>query len=216
MTNNQTKEHILILGASGNAGREVVGMAVSLGHRVSAVSRNVSEVLDGSPESVLLKDLDVLDLEGLIEASNGVDVIISCLGPGSDGNINLLFEGMSCVIAAARANRINRILGIGGAGILDITDGGDLWKNDPKFPSFLKEISSAHEKSWKLLEKSGIAWTFVCPPMMQSGPVTCEYRLGSNSLLPGGFSIRFSDVAHFLVTEIENKEFLNSRVAIAY
>ncbi len=39
-------------------------------------------------------------------------------------------------------------------------------------------------------------------------PAFVKYRLGSNSLLPGGFSIRFSDVAHFLVTEIENNEFL--------
>jgi putative NADH-flavin reductase len=216
MNDHKSKRHILVLGASGNVGREVVSMAVSLGHQVTAVSRNISEVLDKSPDGVVLRDLDVFDLEGLIDASRGVDAIVSCLGPGSDGNLNLLFEGMGCVIAAARANHIERILGIGGAGLLEMPDGEGLWKDDAKFPSFLRDISAAHYKSLLLLQKSGINWTFVCPPMMQSGPVTCEYRTRTNMLLPGGFAIRFSDVAHFLVTEIESREFINEKVAIAY
>ena len=206
---------IAIIGAGGNVGHYVVSMAASLGHTVTAISRSITSELTDNPPNVTAVNADVLDTEALSSILSGHAVVVSCLGPGSSGENSILYEGMASIIAASRIGGVPRIIGIGGAGLLDIPGNG-LWCESAGFPGFLLDISRAHRKAWQLLHQSGLEWTFVCPPMMQQGEATGEYRVQASELLDSGLSIRFSDVADFIVREIGEKKYIGKRVAIAY
>lgn len=212
---NLSMSKIAIIGAGGNVGHNVVSMASSLGNAVTAISRSITSELTGNPPNVTAIDADVLDTEALSNILHGHEIVVSCLGPGSTGENSILYEGIASIVAAARIAGVPRIIGIGGAGLLDIPGNG-LWCESPGFPGFLRDISRAHQRAWQELKQSGLEWTFVCPPMMQQGEATGEYRVQADELLDSGLSIRFSDVADFIVREIAERRYIGRRVAIAY
>jgi putative NADH-flavin reductase len=190
-------------------------MAAAKGYTITAISRSISSELIENPLNVTPVDADVLDTEALVSILAGHAAVISCLGPGSTGENSILYEGMASIVAASRIAGVPRIIGIGGAGLLDIPGNG-MWCDSPGFPGFLRDISRAHRKALQVLQQSALEWTFVCPPMMQQDEATGEYRVQADQLLDAGLSIRFSDVADFIVREIAECNYIGRRVAIAY
>src|SRR5262249_60970341 len=64
---------LLVTGATGTLGRNVLSTAVAAGHRVGATSRH-----DHPDDNVRWHRCDLLNGEGVDEAVDGVDVILHC------------------------------------------------------------------------------------------------------------------------------------------
>ncbi|MDB5083310.1 MAG: hypothetical protein JWN30_196, partial [Bacilli bacterium] len=73
---------ILITGATGNVGREVVQQLHDLGHRIRVLSRNPAKIL--WPVDVEVIKGDLTDSEAVKAALNGVNKVFLVLVPGSD------------------------------------------------------------------------------------------------------------------------------------
>ena len=71
-----------VIGATGTIGSRVVSEALSRGHRVTAFSRDASQIQDRR-EHVTWRSVDVLDVAGIAAALPGLDVLISGFGPGN-------------------------------------------------------------------------------------------------------------------------------------
>ena len=127
---------------------------------------------------------------------------------------------MRNIIAAMHAQAVRRIVVLGGAGILSLSE-TMLVRDAPGFPGFLRLLSGAHLEAWQLLEKSGLDWTILCPPAtIEPGPRTGDYRVQADRIIadparPRGLRISFDDAAEWMVDEVEQGRYLGRRVNIA-
>jgi uncharacterized protein YbjT (DUF2867 family) len=73
---------ILVVGATGGLGREVVGEAQARGHQIAALVRNPRRA--ALPDGVVVIEGDVLARASLMPALEGRDAVICALGTPSD------------------------------------------------------------------------------------------------------------------------------------
>ena len=122
--------NILVLGATGNTGRQFVDMALERGHSIKAIVRSHGG-LDKRTGLEIIQG-DVLDASVLTQAARGMDAIVSCLGirkkdPSDPWSPLLSPEDFTerCAIGivdAMKANGIERAVVISSAGV------GDSWE----------------------------------------------------------------------------------------
>ena len=213
---------IILLAASGQAGRTVLSELISRGHEVTAVVRNIEKL----PESIhRIKD-DLSDEDRIAEIVEGADVVISAFGPAKDERFftdveytDILAEVTKRLIAAVHKSNVKRFIMVGGAGSLwfspDVTvlDSGH-------WPEAYVPIAKSHIKAFTALKESDINWTYFSPPMLiEPGVRTGVYRLGGDDLIvdeKGRSWISFEDYAVALVNEIEVPQHEKARFTIGY
>lgn len=96
---------LVIYGASGNFGSDIVTEAVNRGHNVVGVSRSPERLSVEHPNFTAVKG-DVTDLESVLSIIKGADaVIISLRGNGADNSAQetATYKGAATYIEAARA-----------------------------------------------------------------------------------------------------------------
>ena len=70
--------NLLVLGATGNTGRQFVEMALERGHKIRAIVRKSADLEERNGLEVIQGD--VLNPVLLRKAVNGMDAVVSCLG----------------------------------------------------------------------------------------------------------------------------------------
>jgi len=82
--------------------------------------------------------------------------------------------------------------------------------------SFLKHAIHDHRLAAEAIISSGLEYTIARPLALTKGPLTEVYRKTPKGVPPGGKEISRQDLAHFLLSVIENDEFKNETVGLAY
>ena len=95
-------KRVLVAGASGFLGREVVRVLQSRGHWTRAICRSSARA-QGLPASEILI-ADALHPDGLKGAANGVDVVFSCLGQTVSPDLFIMRPGYLAVDIPANRN----------------------------------------------------------------------------------------------------------------
>lgn len=122
--------NLLVLGATGNIGRQLVDMALERGHRVTAIVRSTAGVRERDGLEVIQGD--VLNPTVLRDAFSGMDAVISCLGirkkdPTDPWSQLLSPEDFtascaSITVEAMKIHGLKRLVVISSAGV------GDSWE----------------------------------------------------------------------------------------
>lgn len=157
---------IAVLGATGRTGRLVVRQALDAGHTVRALARDPGKV-DLTHASLEVVKGDASDRDAVARLVDGVDCVVSALGPTS-GRKDICSAGTENVLAA----RPRRYVIVSGAG-LDVP--GDRKDVPGKIVSKLvRWISPAvfHDKVRELehLRASDTPWVLVRPPRLVDSP----------------------------------------------
>jgi len=97
-------KRILVAGASGFLGREVVRVLQSRGHWTRAICRSSAHAQGLSASEILIAD--ALHPDGLKGAANGVDVVFSCLGQTVSPDLSIKRPGYLAVDIPANRNLI--------------------------------------------------------------------------------------------------------------
>jgi (4-alkanoyl-5-oxo-2,5-dihydrofuran-3-yl)methyl phosphate reductase len=155
---------ILVTGATGTVGREVVAQLLAAGHQVRALVRQPSKAQVDA--RVQLVEGDLTKPDTLEDAVVGVDRIFSvALGP------TLAEQESALTRAAIRAGARHIVkLSVLGAGV------------DTKQPG----VIAWHSAAERAIDESGIRWTFVRPGVFMSNAlywrdmITMERRVFSN------------------------------------
>lgn len=207
---------VLIIGATGRAGRLLVEYALEAGHEVVAFARNVADIQLEHP-ALLKKRGDVL-YPSLIEAAvDGVDAVMSVIGIRQfSGPITLLSNGTRNIVEVLARKGPKRFLTITGAGILQ-EDPNHLIMQSLSFPPNLQNLSLDHYRMYEVLKESQLDWTIVAPAFMHAGKRTGNYRL-KEDYFPSQAQNQISveDVADFMVKEMTENQFIGKRVGIAH
>ena len=205
--------NILVLGATGRVGSQIVQNALQDRHHVTAFVRS-KEKLRTNDEKLTIMEGNVLNKEDIILAIDGMDVVVSALS--TDGG-STLSESMPHIIEAMENEGIQRIITIGTAGILQSRTSPDLLRyQSSESKRKLTRAAEEHHKVYELLKQSTLDWTIVCPTYLPEGERVNVYRVEQDFLPEGGEKISVSDTADFAYKQIESTHFVKSRVGIAY
>jgi uncharacterized protein len=212
---------LIIFGATGLVGKQLVQQALFNRHQVKAFGRNVftTDYLPtgsgGETENLELVQGALFDEGEVYNAIKGCDAVISAIGGSMDGTDKTRTLGMKNIIKQMQKAGVKRIIGIGGLGVLN-ADENSLLVDKDDYPPEYKAVGFEHKKAYELLNESGLDWTFVCPPnIINEGP-TGSYSTNAN-YPPGqnNYKINAGDLAMFMLNELQKNEYVKQRVGIS-
>ncbi|MBY0203228.1 MULTISPECIES: SDR family oxidoreductase [Paenibacillus] len=205
--------HILVLGATGRVGSQIVTLALQDGHQVRAMVRTLEKV-DTQHDRLTVIQGNVLEPNDLVHAMHGVDAVISALN--TDGTTTLS-QSMPLLINAMGQEGIKRIITVGTAGILQSrTEPEKLRYQSSESRRKSTRAAEEHEQVYTLLRASTLEWTIVCPTYLPDGEIRGNYRVERDVLPEGGTEITVGDTAEFTYRQLSDRRFINTRVGICY
>lgn len=208
--------NILVLGATGSTGQQIVKQALSRGHRVTAFGRR-PEALPIMDKHLRIVIGDITQDESKVaEAMGGEELVISALGRrNSFRSDHLISRSMRVVVPSMKQAGVRRMILMSAFGV------GESLRDAPLIPGImyrvlLRDIFADKNSAEEDLRASGLNWTIVYPVLLTNGPLTGRYRVGERLDLHGIPKISRADVAHFILTEAENGTFVQKVAVISY
>lgn len=200
---------ILIIGATGGTGKQLVQQALERGHSVSVFVRNPSKFKISHPELQVFQG-DVLLPKSISEACKDQDAVISALGHKKFFiPTTILSRGTQNILAAIKEKEISRFICITALGINDSRFKLGLYYTLFVHPFILFFYFRDKEKQEKLIQASDLEWTIIRPGQLTNGRKKELYRhgrgLGSYILTK---MISRADVAHFALSCLEKDLYL--------
>lgn len=199
---------LLVFGASGRTGQEVVRQAATRGFQVTAFVRQREKMRDAA-DSVSIVTGSVVDANAVSTAVNGHDAVVSALGVGTplkhDADV---IAGVEHIVRAMEAHGVRRLIYVSFIGVRESRNAvGFILRYVAPIP--LRHEISDHEIKERLVRKSELDWTVVRPPKLTTGPHTGRYRTGEHirTMSPVPLLSR-ADLADFIVGELEQPRFI--------
>ncbi|MFC9393862.1 MULTISPECIES: NAD(P)-dependent oxidoreductase [unclassified Streptomyces] len=214
---------LMLFGVTGGTGAQLLAQALGTGHQVTAVARDPARVPVTDPDAPLtVLPGDALAPETWRQAVAGHDAVLSCLGSTDRKHPTTVYsQGTRNIVEAMRASGVGRLLCLSSAG-LEIT---------PEVPLPQRLVTRyviqrlyrhgyADMARMESLVRSpvadGTAWTVVRPPMLTDGPLTGTYRTAENAHLERPKSLSRADLAHYLLTHVDDRRAHRAVVEVAY
>ncbi|MBS1512130.1 MAG: SDR family oxidoreductase [Bacteroidetes bacterium] len=207
--------NIIVFGATGMVGKQLVQQALLNGDSVKAFGRNVFTEFDTKTSNLELIKGALFDEGEVLAALKGTDAVVSAIGGGFDGVDKTRTLGIKNIIAQMKKAGIKRIIAVGGAGVLNAGE-HTLLADTENFPKEFVPVSKEHEQAYWYLKESGLDWTFVCPPVIKAHKATGSFHTKANYLPEPNNNVIYSgDLALFMLAEIKQNEFVRERVGIS-
>jgi putative NADH-flavin reductase len=205
---------LLVVGATGGTGLQVVEQALQRGHYVTAFVRNPAKLTIQHPNLTVLTG-DVLKLDSLLPAVRRQDAVLSALGGELQDKEQVVVNGTNNLITAMHQARVKRLLVVSSLGVgTSAADAPLLSKLVLK--TLLSGAMAEKEKQEQVVRESGLDWLIVRPTSLTNGPLTGKLRIGEQ-LKFSLFSVpRISraDVAAFLLDQLDKDTYNHKAVTI--
>ncbi len=207
---------LAVLGATGSVGRELVAQALAAGHEVTALVREQPKPGEMDDRVALVLG-DAKSAEAVEHAVAASDSVVSALGHAKRAPDDVLARATANVIAAMRADAIDRIVVLSSPAVADAADRPELFY---RFARVVMRIAIAsvvldHREQAHLIEESGLAWTLVRGPVVfTDGPHTGRYRAGPIGR-DSGWRISRADLADFLLATGTGDKFVRMKPLVS-
>ena len=210
-------KNIMVFGASGGTGLEVVEQALEAGNQVTVVLRH-PEVFPIRHERLRIIKGDVLQPQTYENAFFGIEVVISCLGSRNREPTTVYSEGVSNIIKAMQKVNVNRIICLSAGAVVVPPNASFIMKFIIKnvLQRLFKYSYADMLVMEQILGESNLNWTVIRPPRLLNGDKTGIYRSVTNDYLAGMSSLKRSDLAHYIVQHLEDENTYKSKVEISY
>ena len=206
---------LTIFGATGTVGKQLVKQALHMGHTVKAYGRNVYTGNLPENENLELVQGALFDEKPVLKAIKDSDAVLSVLGGAFDGADKTRSLGIKNIVAQMQKAGVNRIVAVGGMGVLNGAD-GKLILEGKDYPKEYLPVGTEHLKAYEILMSSSLDWTFVCPPDLVDAEVTGLYHTAANEPPQDDkYKINTGDLAMFMLNELQKKAYIKQRVGIS-
>jgi putative NADH-flavin reductase len=206
---------VLVLGATGGTGREVVSQALEQGHDVTALVRNPQRLAVTRDRLRMLTGSVTDDGHALAAAVPGQDVVISTLGVGNSlKSSGLIARSVPAIVRAMESQGVRRLIFTSAYGV------GATRRDVPFLPRILmsllfRDLYADKEAGEEDLRRGNLDWTLVYPVTLSNGPRTGRYRVGEHLALHGFPTISRADVADFILSQIEDRTYWRKGVLVS-
>jgi putative NADH-flavin reductase len=194
---------LVVLGATGGIGLEVVRQANERGHSVTAFVRS-PERLSTFHGNIRIVQGDLLNAAELGRALEGHDGVISGFGPRlplSKSDADLLKRFAAALASATLHTTLRRAVIVSTAFLFrDSIFPPSYLFGRLFFPSVVADALAMEQ----IVTKSNLDWTLVRPPQLTNKPQTGRYRVREGHLPIFGFKIARADVADFMIRCVED------------
>jgi putative NADH-flavin reductase len=207
---------VLVFGASGKTGREVVRQALARGLTVTAFVRDTAR-LPLAHANLRLTTGDITDPKAVAKAIEGQTCVISTLGVGVPLRHDpIVIEGVRTIARASEHASVERLVYMSFIGVRDSRDAaGFLLKRLAR--TLLRHEVADHEVKEAAVVESFVDWTIVRAPKLTNGRLTASYRVGediqAHSPLP---MMSRADVADFMLRQLSDQSFIRKAVRILH
>ena len=205
---------LVVLGATGGTGLEIVRQAIEQGHSVTAFVRS-PEPLKRFGNRITISQGNLLNRAELAQAISGHDAILSGFGPRvpvAKSDANLLQNFATVLTTGMQQANVRRAV---------IVSTAFLFKDSILPPTYLfgrlffpRVVIDAAAME-KIITQSGLDWTIVRPPQLTDKPLTAKYRVRTGHLPRFGFNISRADVAHFFLKTAEDPASIKKIVGVS-
>lgn len=205
---------IIVFGATGTVGIEIVKQGLTNGHEVTAFVRNAERLSSFKHENLKIVQGDVLNAADVKQALQDQEVVLCALGDGSKGKVRA--AGTENIIRAMNCAGVRRLicqstLGAGDSyGSLNF-----VWKYI-MFGILLRRALSDHNRQEKLVQNSKLDYTIVRPSAFSDGEITRNYEIGFDNNHKGlSLKINRADVADFMLSQLTDDRYSKRTVSIS-
>jgi putative NADH-flavin reductase len=207
---------LLVFGASGKTGREVVRQALARGYAVTAFVRQTSR-LPIAHANLRLVAGEISNPEAIARVVAGQTAVISTLGVGQPmTHDQAVIEGVRAIARAAEQASVERLLYLSFIGVHDSRDAAGFVLRQLATTLLRHEVAD-HEVKEAAIIASFVDWTIVRPPKLTNGRLTAAYRVGEDirarSPLP---MMSRADVADFMLRQLNDAAFIRKAVRILH
>lgn len=216
-TTGDRPKRLLIVGATGGTGRQLVAQALERGYTVTALVRNPSRLPLTDPRLVVIQG-DVLDYASVESAMRGQDAVISALGHKRYlGPTRILSNGTSNILRAMEENGVRRLICETTLGIGSSAGRLGLYYTLFVIPVILPFYFWDKTRQERLIAASNREWVIVRPGALTNGVKRSVYRHGPalGSFL---WTVRISraDVAGFMLNQVAEDTYLGSTAGVCW
>lgn len=213
------KMNIVLFGATGGTGKQVLLQALEQGHVVTAIVRNLSKIGIKS-EHLKIVQGDVLNIASFESAMADQNAVICCLGMPANKAGTLRSEGTKNIIESMKKAGVNRLIcqtSLGFDDSIEVLNCTPFIFKKIIVPYILKDTFKEHHKQEMAIRESNINWTIVRPGNLTNGLQTANYKHGFSYKDPTlKVKVSRADVAHFMVKQLVDSYYNNKIVGISY
>jgi len=210
---------IVVLGATGLTGVEVVKQALAAGHKVVAYVRRPDDVEPRPGLDIVAGQLE--DVEAMTSAFQGSDAVICCVGPKLDlrtiRRVDLMQRVLPLIITAMKGADVDRLVLMSAFGVGDTADKASLFAR-LVYRATMSGIYGDKARAESALPESGLNWTTVYPVILSDAPasnaVTAQ-PLQTIDKVPGLPKVSRADVAAILLDLAADQTRSGERVLIS-
>jgi putative NADH-flavin reductase len=198
---------LLVLGANGKTGRQVVEQALEAGHTVTAFVRDPS-AFRLSDDKLTVARGDAYFVEDLVAVLKGQEAVINTIGGGER---RLLENTTTVLIEAMRASAVKRVVHVSSfiatpnfkpTGMMRL------------FPRLAKGMAADDIASVKAVESSRLDWTIVFATLLKNKPKAGYHLVGQDEIVTAKNSINRADVAECLLDALADRATIRQALII--
>ena len=206
---------VLVIGASHGIGLETVKALLRAGHSVRALARSAS--------NIPIQDANLDKVSGERARSRYDPKCTSRRRRGYPdarrwtSRLESIFEGTSLfsqstrvLVDAMKAAGMKRLVSVTGLGAGDSRGHGGLLYDAVVFPLLLKRVYDDKDVQEWIIRSSGLDWTIVRPGLLTNRPATGRYRVLTASKDWRFGAISRTDVADFLVRQVDDRALIGT------
>ncbi len=195
---------LLVLGATGGTGLEIVRQAIAAGHAVTAFVRSPDR-LHPFRNRIHIQQGDLLSSSELQKVLPGHDAVLSAFGPRvpiAKQDQNLLQSFAAALTTAMLAVSVKRLV---------VESAAFLFKGAILPPAYLfgkllfPTVVADAGAMEQIIQNTPLDWTLVRPPRLTNRPGSGKYRVREGHLPTFGLSIPRADVADCFLKVVDDR-----------
>jgi putative NADH-flavin reductase len=208
-------QKVLIIGATGPAGKILVEQTLAEGHSVTALVRNPEKLTINHDRLQVLQG-DALDAEAVQRAVQGQDAVFVLISPPSlDKPSTVSSEATRTIVAAMEQAGVRRLVCVTALGLGNSKQNGNFLYNRLILPLVLKHVIVDKARQEEAIVASNLDWTIIRPARLTDEPARGEYLVLADA--PGKVNkMARSDLAAAMLAHLNDPRYVRQAVVVGY
>jgi uncharacterized protein YbjT (DUF2867 family) len=204
---------IVVFGATGGTGRQLVAQALDAGHAVTAFARDAA-ALAARPRLVVVAG-DTRDPGAVERAVAGHDAVLCALGGRPwRRRARVCASAMHTIAPAMARHGVRRIVAMSTFGAGDSRARVGWFVRHVLFGAVLRSEVADKEAMERALAASDLAWTVVRVGLLTDGPARGAWRAADDDSICGMGRIARADVAAFMLAQLASDAWIRRAPAL--